>query len=67
VPLRGLSTLGAPDGPYHDPVADDALHTALREGLDGSPVDVTELDTHLNDPAFGRAAAERLHRLITAA
>jgi uncharacterized protein (UPF0261 family) len=66
VPLRGLSTLGAPDGPYHDPVADGALRTALREGLDGSPVDVTELDTHLNDPAFGRAAAERLHRLITA-
>ncbi|WP_455359104.1 Tm-1-like ATP-binding domain-containing protein [Streptomyces sp. SYSU K21746] len=64
VPLRGLSTLGAPGGPYHDPVPDHALFTALREGLRGSAADVVDFDTHLNDPAFGRAAAERLHRMI---
>ncbi|WP_431041061.1 Tm-1-like ATP-binding domain-containing protein [Streptomyces sp. P1-3] len=64
VPLRGLSTLGAPDGPYHDPAADEALFTALRRGLDGSPVDVIEQDTHINDPRFGRIAADRLHHMI---
>ena len=64
LPLKGLSTLGAPGGPYHDPTADEALFAALREGLSGSPVEVTEFGTHLNDPEFGRAAAERLHALI---
>ncbi|MGP3923476.1 Tm-1-like ATP-binding domain-containing protein [Streptomyces sp. 8N616] len=66
VPRRGLSTLGAPEGPYHDPEADRALFTALREGLRSSDVELRELDTHVNDPEFGRAAAERLHGMITA-
>jgi uncharacterized protein (UPF0261 family) len=66
VPLRGLSTLGAPGGPYHDPALDEALFAALRDGLSGSAVEVVEYDTDINDPAFGRAAADRLHRLITA-
>ncbi|MEV7617942.1 Tm-1-like ATP-binding domain-containing protein [Streptomyces sp. NPDC089799] len=65
VPLRGLSTLGAPAGPYHDPAADRALFTALREGLRGSGTAVFDYDTHINDPGFGRAAADRLHALIT--
>ncbi|MEU4269970.1 Tm-1-like ATP-binding domain-containing protein [Streptomyces sp. NPDC026092] len=64
LPLRGLSTLGAPGGPYHDPVLDEVVFDAVRDGLRGSPVDVVEFDTHLNDPTFGRAAAELLHRLI---
>ncbi|MGW0363025.1 Tm-1-like ATP-binding domain-containing protein [Streptomyces sp. NPDC002990] len=67
VPLRGLSTLGAPGGPYHDPGADLALFSALREGLRGSAARLHDYDTHINDPAFGRAAADRLHALIAAA
>ncbi|MEU2390943.1 Tm-1-like ATP-binding domain-containing protein [Streptomyces sp. NPDC007369] len=66
VPLQGLSTLGAPGGPYHDPVADRALFSALREGLRGSAAAVHDYDTHINDPAFGRAAADRLHAVIRA-
>lgn len=66
VPRRGLSTLGCPGGPYHDPLADDALFTTLRDGLRGSPAGLLEFDTHINDPAFGRAASEQLHRMITA-
>ncbi|WP_329193076.1 MULTISPECIES: Tm-1-like ATP-binding domain-containing protein [unclassified Streptomyces] len=66
VPLRGLSTLGAPGGPYHDPGADRALFTALRDGLRGSAALLHDYDTHINDPSFGRAAAERLHALIGA-
>lgn len=67
VPLRGLSTLGAPGGPYHDPDADGALFSALRDGLRGSAARLFDYDTHINDPAFGRAAAERLHAMIGAA
>ncbi|MEV7829810.1 Tm-1-like ATP-binding domain-containing protein [Streptomyces subrutilus] len=66
VPLRGLSTLGAPGGPYHDPRADRALFTALRDGLRGSAARLYDYDTHINDPAFGRAAADRLHAMIGA-
>ncbi|MFD6225467.1 Tm-1-like ATP-binding domain-containing protein [Streptomyces sp. NPDC060232] len=64
VPLRGLSALGAPGGPYHDPRADRALFSALREGLQGSTARLYDYDTHINDPAFGRAAADRLHAMI---
>ncbi|WP_330328980.1 Tm-1-like ATP-binding domain-containing protein [Streptomyces sp. NBC_00536] len=64
LPLRGLSTLGAPGGPYHDPGADRALFSALREGLRGSAARLYDYDTHINDPAFGRAAADRLHDMI---
>ncbi|MFJ5213206.1 Tm-1-like ATP-binding domain-containing protein [Streptomyces sp. NPDC088354] len=66
LPLRGLSTLGAPGGPYHDPSVDEVLFTALREGLRGSRVELAAYDTHLNDPDFGRTAADRLHTLVTA-
>jgi uncharacterized protein (UPF0261 family) len=66
VPLRGLSALGAPDGPYHDPALDEVLFAALRDGLRGSAVEVVEYDTDINGPSFGRAAADRLHRLIGA-
>lgn len=66
VPLRGLSTLGAPGGPYHDPDADGELFSALRDGLRGSAARVHDYDTHINDPDFGRAAADRLHSMIGA-
>ncbi|MDX3537066.1 Tm-1-like ATP-binding domain-containing protein [Streptomyces sp. MB09-01] len=66
VPLRGLSTLGSPGGPYHDPGADRALFSALRDGLRGSAARLYDYDTHINDPAFGRAAADRLHDMIGA-
>ncbi|MHC0431428.1 Tm-1-like ATP-binding domain-containing protein [Streptomyces sp. O3] len=65
LPLRGLSTLGSPGGPYHDAAADDALFTAVRSGLSGSAVDLVDVDADINDPSFGRAAAERLHRMIS--
>ncbi|MBW8486945.1 Tm-1-like ATP-binding domain-containing protein [Actinomadura parmotrematis] len=67
LPLRGLSTLGLPGGPYHRPDADAALFDAVREGLAGSPVEVHELDTDANDPAFGLAMATRLHAMLAPA
>ncbi|WP_424215138.1 Tm-1-like ATP-binding domain-containing protein [Streptomyces sp. BI20] len=67
VPARGLSALGAPGGPYHEPHCDRALFRALREGLRGSAVPVQVHDTHVNDPVFGRATADRLHHLIAGA
>jgi uncharacterized protein (UPF0261 family) len=62
VPLRGVSAIAIEGQPFHDPEADAALLGALREHLDGG-VEVHELDTEINDPAFAVAMAERLHSL----
>jgi uncharacterized protein (UPF0261 family) len=64
VPLEGVSLIDTDGQVFHDPAADAALFAALRENLDDD-VEVRELDTHINDPAFARAMAERLHELYT--
>jgi uncharacterized protein (UPF0261 family) len=66
VPLHGWSTLGVPNGPYHDPQADAALVAELSTGLSDSTVEFRTFDTHINDPAFGQEAADRLHQMINA-
>jgi uncharacterized protein (UPF0261 family) len=65
VPLRGLSSLSVPGGPFYDPAADDALFDALRDGLSGSQVEIRTMDAGINDPAFGRAMADHLHATLT--
>ncbi|MEI4273411.1 Tm-1-like ATP-binding domain-containing protein [Klenkia sp. LSe6-5] len=66
LPMGGVSGIDVPGGPFADPEADDALFTAVRDGLTGTGVPVTDWDGAINDPGFGRLAAERLHALITA-
>ena len=61
VPLGGVSALDAPGMPFHDPKADEACFEALQ----GAAVDTVRLDMNINDPAFGRVMADRLHELIT--
>jgi len=63
VPLSGVSALDVPGMPFHDPEADEACFEALQ----GTGVDTVRLDMNINDPAFGRAMADRLHELITGA
>jgi uncharacterized protein (UPF0261 family) len=65
VPLRGVSMIATEGGPFHDPEADEALFSALREGL-GENVELHEVDVDVNDPAFADAMANRLHELIQA-
>ncbi len=65
LPLRGVSGIDAPGGQFEDRAADEACLAEIRDGLSGSAVAVHELDSHINDEGFGRAAAEALHRLIT--
>ena len=65
IPLRGISLIAVEGQVFHDPAADEALLAALREDLDES-VDVRELDTDINDPAFAEAMADRLHELYEA-
>jgi uncharacterized protein (UPF0261 family) len=66
VPLRGVSMIDAEGQPFHDPEADAALFEALREGLDGSRVELVELDNNINDEEFAVAMADKLHEYVGA-
>jgi uncharacterized protein (UPF0261 family) len=66
IPLRGISLIAVEGQVFYDPEADKALLAALRDDLDDS-LDVRELNTDINDPAFAEAMAERLHELYRAA
>jgi uncharacterized protein (UPF0261 family) len=59
LPLRGLSTIGAPGGPFWWPEADRALFRALKDGL-REGIAVEELDCNINDAAFSARCAEAL-------
>ncbi|MGC0418751.1 Tm-1-like ATP-binding domain-containing protein [Embleya sp. AB8] len=65
IPLRGVSAIDVEGAPFYDSVADTALFDALRAGLEGSAVELREVATDINDPAFATAAADRLHEMIT--
>ena len=64
LPLRGVSAIDVDGGPFRDAEADAACFAALRAGLAGSAVVVHERDQAINDPGFGAAMADALHRLI---
>ncbi|WP_239109024.1 Tm-1-like ATP-binding domain-containing protein [Microbispora siamensis] len=66
LPLKGVSGIDVEGGPFADPDADAACFAALRDGLKDTGVPVHDVDAAINDPGFGRAAAEALHRLISA-
>jgi uncharacterized protein (UPF0261 family) len=59
LPRRAISVISAPGQPFHDPAADAALFSALRENL-RPDIPVVELDREINDPVFARACAETL-------
>lgn len=62
IPAAGLSAIDVPGGPFCDASADAALIRELRAAL-RPDMEVVELATDINDPAFGRAMAERLDEL----
>jgi uncharacterized protein (UPF0261 family) len=67
LPLRGVSMIATVGGPFHDRAADDALFGAIRDGLDRDRVELHELDTDINDPAFAAAMVDRLDAYLRAA
>jgi uncharacterized protein (UPF0261 family) len=62
LPSEGLSMIDVAGGPFHDPVADAALFRELRAGLRPG-IEVIEMATDINDPAFATAMAERFDEL----
>lgn len=64
LPLRGVSAIAVEGEPFFSPDADASLFDAARNGLRGSGVDVVELDTDINDPAFAATMVDYLHSAI---
>jgi uncharacterized protein (UPF0261 family) len=63
VPLKGLSVIDSPGGPFWWPQADRALFDALRGEL-RSDIPLVEMDCNVNDSAFSQCCAETLLRLM---
>jgi uncharacterized protein (UPF0261 family) len=63
LPLKGISVIAAPGGPFHWPEADAALFDAIRTTL-RADIPVHELDVAINDPAFAHAMAAGLLRML---
>ena len=59
IPRRAISIISAPGQPFHDPAADNALFSALRNHLRRENP-VVEMDVEINAPEFARACAEAL-------
>lgn len=59
LPLRGLSMIDAPGGPFWWPEADQALFESLKRRL-RPDIRVMEIDANVNDPEFARRCAEEL-------
>lgn len=54
LPEGGVSLLDAPDQPFHDPAADDALFETIERTLDaGEHRRVERVSANINDDAFG--------------
>ncbi len=64
LPLRGVSAMDKDGAPFHDPAADSALFDSLRRHAQTPPVEMVELDLHINDPAFADALADRLLAML---
>jgi len=63
-PLKGLSGLDVEGKDFYAPEADQALFDTIKKNIDGSKVELVEMDKDVNDPAFAEAAAEKLIQLI---
>ena len=59
LPLQGISAIDREGQPFWWPEADWALFQSIRNWI-GPQVRLVELDLHINDPAFARAAVETL-------
>lgn len=59
LPTKAISVISAPDGVFHDAVADKALFDGIKKHLRAG-VPVIEMDVEINDASFAKACAETL-------
>ncbi|MGI8575989.1 MAG: Tm-1-like ATP-binding domain-containing protein [Egibacteraceae bacterium] len=64
IPEHGVSLIDAPDQPFHDPEADEALFEALEEHwVDGPNRRLVRVPAHVNDAEFAQALVDHFHEL----
>jgi uncharacterized protein (UPF0261 family) len=63
IPLKGWSEADRDEGPLYDPPMNMFFTQCLREKLDHH-IQITEVDHHINDPAFAEIAAQMMHQMI---
>ena len=63
IPQRGFSQLNIKGGPLYDPEADQGFIEGLTSAGAGQ-LTLTELDMHINEPAFAEAVSTELHSLM---
>lgn len=63
LPLKGVSQLDSPGGPFWDPEADAACYEAIKAHLKPG-IPVIEMDNNINDPAFAEKAVEVLLAML---
>ena len=55
--------IATPGGPFYDAAADEALFAAVRANV-GPNVELIEMDTDINDPAFADAMVAKLNSYL---
>jgi uncharacterized protein (UPF0261 family) len=63
IPTKAISVISAPGQSFHDPEADRALFESLKRHLKPG-IEVLEMNTEINDPAFAAACARTLLNLL---
>ncbi|MCS7038536.1 MAG: Tm-1-like ATP-binding domain-containing protein [Caldilineales bacterium] len=63
LPLKGVSQLDSPGGPFWDPEADAACYEAIKAHLKPG-IPVIEMDNNINDPAFAEKAVDVLLTML---
>ncbi len=63
VPTRGWSGADKQDGPLYDPDMNRIFLQKFRQVLD-SQIEIQEVDLHINDEAFGQAAANLMDAMV---
>lgn len=64
LPLKSVSMIDEPDGPFHDAEADAALFASLRQHCTDH-VRIREIDANINDTEFAHALADEMLALVT--
>ena len=66
LPKGGVSMIAIPGAPFYDPEADEAIFSAVKNGLQHVNVKLIEDDRAINDEGFAVDVAERLVSLMKA-
>lgn len=64
LPLKGVSMIDKEGEAFYGPEEDKALFDTLRKNINPSKVELIELDTDINDPAFARAMADKFIAML---